>query len=73
MSLYGRLRRNMTSELIEGATDGGIKKSRPDTSQHVHDATDSARTTWSHMQGGMDWSPEDGNKGAVARGVVRGA
>ena len=70
---FGRIKRNMTEELIEGATDGGIKKSRPATSNRIADATDPARGTWSHVEGGNDWSPTDGDKRAVAHGYVRGA
>lgn len=63
----------MTEELLEGATDGAIKKSRPDTSNRVFDATDSARTLLSHTEGGYDWSESDPSKRTYARGYVRGA
>jgi len=70
---YGRIRRNLTSELIEGATDGAVKKSRPDTSNKVADATDEARSVLSHVEGGYDWDPYDGSKRSYAHGYVRGA
>jgi hypothetical protein len=66
-------RRNLTDELIEGATDGAVKKSRPDWSNRQHDATDDARGLLSHVEGGYDWSPHDGDKRAYVRGRVRGA
>lgn len=65
--------RNLTSELIEGATDGAVKKSRPDTSGIVCDATDEARGLLSHVEGGYDWSPSDGPKRTYVHGYVRGA
>jgi hypothetical protein len=70
---YGRIRRNLTSELLEGATDGALKKSRPDTSNRVADATESARGLLSHVEGGYDWSPTDPSHAAYARGYVRGS
>lgn len=69
---YGRTKRNLTSELVEGATDGAIKKSAPDWSNRVADATSSARGSLSHVEGGYDWSPTDGPKDDYVRGYVRG-
>jgi hypothetical protein len=66
-------RRNLTDELIEGATDGAIKKTAPNWSNRQHDETDSARSVLSHVEGGFDWSPHDGPKHAYAKGYVRGA
>lgn len=70
---FGRNKRNLTSELIEGATDGAVKKSRPDWSNKIADVTDSARSLLSNVEGGYDWSPVDGPKTAYAKGYVRGA
>jgi len=61
----GRIRRNLTDELIEGATDGAIKKARPETSNIIHDVTDEARGSLSHVEGGYDWSPPTGPSGAT--------
>ena len=73
MDPFGRIKRSMTSELIEGATDGAVKKSRPDWSNRVADATDDARSVLSHVEGGYDWSATDGDKRAYAHGFVKGA
>ena len=73
MDPYGRTKRNLTSELIEGATDGAVKKAAPNWSNRVADATDSARHGLSHVEGGFDWSPVDGDKDGYAHGYVRGA
>lgn len=63
----------MTSELIEGASDGAVKKSRPDWSNADHaDATVEARHGLSHVEGGYDWSPTDGDKVGHSHGIVRG-
>lgn len=70
---FGRMQRNLTVELIEGATDGAVKKSRPDWSNQIADPTNSARSLLSHVEGGYDWSPVDGPKAAYAKGYVRGA
>jgi hypothetical protein len=64
-------RRNLTTELIEGATDGALKKAAPNWSNRVHDATDAARHDLSHVEGGYDWSPVDGDKRAYTHGYVR--
>ena len=64
-------RRNLTSELIEGASDGAVKKARPDTSNIQMDATNAARSVLSHVEGGFDWSPVDGDKRAFTHGYVR--
>lgn len=69
---FGRIRRNLTDELVEGATDGAVKKSRPDWSNKVADATDSARSVLSHVEGGYDWDSYDGPKRSYAHGYVRG-
>ena len=63
--------RNLTQELIEGATDGAIKKTAPNWSNRVFDATDDARHALSHVEGGFDWSPADGPKADYVRGRVR--
>ena len=52
----GRIKRNLMSELIEGATDGALKKAAPNWSNRVQDATDPARSLLSHVEGGYDWS-----------------
>lgn len=64
-------RRNLTGELIEGATDGALKKAAPNWSHRVFDETDSARHDLSHVEGGFDWSPVDGDKRAYVQGYVR--
>jgi hypothetical protein len=63
----------LTTELIDGASDGAVKKSRPDWSNRVADATDDARGVLSHVEGGYDWSPIDGNKRDYVHGYIRGA
>ena len=65
--------RSMNAELIEGASDGAIKKSAPNWSNRVHDETDEARSILSHVEGGFDWSPIDGPKRSLVHGIVRGA
>lgn len=73
---FGRAQRNLTGELIEGASDGAVKKSAPNWSNRIQDATDSARHVLSHVEGGFDWEPEgvtDPHKAAYVRGYVRGA
>lgn len=71
---WGRIKRNLTDELIEGATDGAVKKARPETSNRSHqDVTDDARELLSHVEGGYDWVSYDGDKRAYVRGVVKGA
>lgn len=71
--MVARNKRNLTDELIEGASDGAIKKTAPNWSNRVNDATDSAREVLSHVEGGFDWSPIDGPKERYVRGYVRGA
>lgn len=70
---FGRMKRNLTSELIEGATDGAVKKTAPNWSNRVFDETDSARRDLSHVEGGYDWDAYDGDKSGYARGYIRGA
>jgi hypothetical protein len=70
---FGRIRRNLTTELIEGSSDGALKKSRPNWSNVVADETDSARSLLSHVEGGYDWSPSDPSGAEYTRGYVRGA
>lgn len=70
---FGRIKRNLTDELVEGASDGAVKKAAPNWSNRVADATDSARMELSHVEGGYDWSPTDGDKRGYVRGYVRGA
>lgn len=70
---FGRIRRNLTSELIEGSSDGAIKKSRPDWSNVMDDETHYSRLSLSHVEGGYDWSPVDGPKADYVKGYVRGA
>lgn len=68
--------RSMTNELIEGATDGAVKKSAPNWSNRVFDDTDTARGILSKGAGeggGFDWSPTDGPKRDYVAGYVRGA
>lgn len=70
---FGRVNRNLTDELIEGGSDGAVKKAAPNWSRRVADETDPARSVLSHVEGGYDWSSEDGNKSAYVHGYVRGA
>jgi hypothetical protein len=68
---FGRIQRNLTGELVEGASDGAVKKSRPNWSNPVADATDSARESLSHVEGGYNWSAQDGDKSGYVHGYVR--
>jgi hypothetical protein len=70
---FGRIHRNLTGELIEGASDGAVKKAAPNWSNRVADATESAREGLSHVEGGYDWSAQDGDKAGYVKGYVRGA
>lgn len=70
---FGRIMRSQTDELIEGASDGAIKKAAPNYSNRVADGTDDARGSLSHVEGGYDWSPADGPKRSYVRHYVRGA
>ena len=70
---FGRKHRNLTGELVEGASDGAVKKSRPNWSNPVADVTENARSLLSHVEGGYDWSAQDGDKNTYVRGYVRGA
>ena len=73
---FGRIHRNLTGELVEGASDGAVKKSAPNWSNRVADETDSARHILSKVEGGYDWDgigPEDPLKRAYVKGYVRGA
>jgi len=69
---FGRIKRNLTDELIEGATDGAVKKAAPNYSNRVADATDAARHGLSSVEGGYDWSPNDGPKRSYVHGYIRG-
>lgn len=68
---FGRTQRNLTSELVEGASDGAVKKARPDTSHRICDVSDPARELLSHVEGGYDWSRQDGDCAAYVSGYVR--
>ena len=68
-----RTNRNLTGELVEGASDGAVKKTAPNWSNRVADVTDDARALLSHVEGGYDWSANDGDKNTYVRGYVRGA
>jgi hypothetical protein len=70
---FGRRLRNLTSELIEGATDGAIKKRRPDTSNKIADATDSARNLLGSRVNSFDYTEGNANPSEYASGYVRGA
>jgi hypothetical protein len=74
---YNRVMRNLTTELLEGVTDGAIKKPRPDTSNLVDAAsTNEARgllPTGAGQGGGYDWSPTEPSRRSYAAGYVRGA
>lgn len=69
--MVARNLRNLTSELIEGATDGALKKTAPNWSNRVNDDTDAARNLLSHVEGGFDWSPSDPPKREYTQGYVR--
>jgi hypothetical protein len=73
MDPFGRRKRNMTEELLEGATDGALKKGRPDTSNQIQDPSNSARRLLSHVEGGYDWSEFDSSNRDYTRGYVKGA
>jgi hypothetical protein len=70
---FGRMKRNLTAELMEGATDGALKKAAPNWSNRVADDTDSARTLLSHVWGGFDWDAVDHPPSRYVAGYVRGA
>ena len=70
---FGRIKRNLTDELMNGATDGALKKAAPNWSNRVADATDSARGLLSHVEGGYDWSAGDSEPARYVNGYVRGA
>lgn len=70
---FGRIRRNLTTELIEGATDGAVKKGAPNWSNRVADETDAARRVLSHVEGGYDWEEGGGLQHSYTKGYVRGA
>lgn len=68
--------RNLTTELLEGATDGALKKPRPDTSNVFSEDTADARrllSTGAGEGGGYDWSPQEPSRRSYASGYVRGA
>jgi hypothetical protein len=69
----GRLRRNLTSELIEGASDGAVKKSAPNWSNRVFDETDPARSTLVGGVNRFDWSSAEPDTAGYVHGYVRGA
>lgn len=71
MATFARTKRNLTTELINGATDGALKKGRPDTSNQVADATNGARGLLSHVEGGFDWSESQGEQRTYTDGYVR--
>jgi hypothetical protein len=73
MDPYGRIQRNMTEELLTGASDGAIKRARPDTSNIIADSTNAARRLLSHVEGGYDWSSVEADKCDYCSGYVRGA
>jgi hypothetical protein len=71
----GRVHRNLTTELLEGATDGALKKSRPETSNaDLYDETEAGRhllSTGAGPGGGFDWSPTTPSTREYTRGYVR--
>lgn len=74
--LVGRIHRNLTSELIEGGSDGAVKKSAPNWGNRHLDETDAARHVLSHVEGGFDWEPEgvtEPHCRAYVHGYVAGA
>jgi hypothetical protein len=69
--MVARNQRNLTEELLEGATDGALKKPAPNWGNRVDDDTDSARALLSDVEGGFDWdSTHPGNR-RYTRGYVR--
>ena len=60
MDPFGRMRRNLTDALIDGATDGALKKAAPNWGNRVADQTDAARDLLADGEGGFDWSPSTG-------------
>jgi len=71
--MSGRIKRNMTDALLDGATDGALKKPAPNWANRVDDVTDSARQFLNSEDGGYDWSAVDPSTRAYCRGYVRGA
>lgn len=67
----GRIKRNLTQELLDGATDGALKKPAPNWSNRVYDETESARHELSNVEGGFDWSALPPNNRGYVRGYVR--
>jgi len=55
-----------------GQTDGALKKPAPNWSNRVADATDSARSLLSHVEGGFDWASYAESNRAYTSGYVRG-
>jgi hypothetical protein len=70
---FGRKQRNLTGELIEGSSDGAVKKAAPNWSNRIADVTDEARSLLSHVEGGYDWSASEGDGRTYVHGYVRGA
>jgi hypothetical protein len=70
---FGRTQRNLEEELMEGATDGALKKPRPNWSHRIADETDPARELLSHVEGGYDWSETAVENRRYTRGYVRGS
>lgn len=68
---FGRIRRNLTEEMCEGATDGALKKPAPNWSQRICDETDSAREDLSRVWGGYDWSSARPDNRGYTKGYVR--
>ena len=71
MDPFGRQRRNLTDELVEGATDGALKKPAPNWSHRICDETDSARELLSDVEGGFDWDAYAQSGRRYVRGYVR--
>lgn len=69
--MVARNMRNLTEELIEGASDGALKKHRPDWSNRVNDASDSARDLLGSVEGHFDYDSYDPSKRAYTSGYVR--
>lgn len=68
------MRRNLTEELIEGATDGALKKGLPNRSAVDHNDTKPARELLSSVEGGFDWGDAgDHRKRQYTTGYIRGA
>lgn len=62
--------RSMNYELVEGATDGSVKKANPNRSDFGYDRTDETRAALYNGVGGYGISNAGRESLAIVRGVV---